>query len=173
VRRVQPDAIIVRDLPLAPTAVSIGRRRHLPVVLDLAENYPAMMQMIFDAHRQRPLDYLVRNPAAVALVERYCLTRVDRVWVVIDEMADRLVRLGVSPDRIDLVSNTPPRQRAEADPPARTHPAGGPVTIVYLGLLEVPRGLGELIEAVALLRDDGLPVRCTIVGKGRDADLFH
>jgi len=173
VRRVQPDAIIVRDLPLAPTAVSIGRRRHLPVVLDLAENYPAMMQMIFDAHRQRPLDYLVRNPAAVALVERYCLTRVDRVWVVIDEMADRLVRLGVSPDRIDLVSNTPPRQRAEADPPARTHPAGGPVTIVYLGLLEVPRGLGELIDAVALLRDDGLPVRCTIVGKGRDADLFH
>ncbi|HEX6814809.1 MAG TPA: glycosyltransferase, partial [Gemmatimonadaceae bacterium] len=42
VRDVQPRAIIVRDLPLAPTAVSIGRRRHVPVVLDLAENYPAM-----------------------------------------------------------------------------------------------------------------------------------
>ena len=173
VRDVQPDAIIVRDLPLAPTAVSIGPRRHVPVVLDLAENYPAMMRMIFEAHRQRPFDYVVRNPAAVSLVERYCLTRVDRVWVVIEEMAERLVRLGVPADRIDLVSNTPPRERAEAEPPSRVHAASKPIDIVYLGLLEVPRGLGELIDAVSLLRKEGLPVRSTIVGKGRDAHLFH
>ncbi|HEV2179433.1 MAG TPA: glycosyltransferase family 4 protein [Gemmatimonadaceae bacterium] len=173
VRDVQPDAIIVRDLPLAPTAVSIAHRRRVPVVLDLAENYPAMMRMIFEAHRQRPFDYIVRNPLAVGLVERYCLTRVDRVWVVIDEMAERLVRLGVPADRIDLVSNTPPRERAEAEPPSRVHRTAGPVDIVYLGLLEVPRGLGELIDAVALLRKEGVPVRTTIVGKGRDANLFH
>jgi glycosyltransferase involved in cell wall biosynthesis len=173
VRDVGADVIIVRDLPLAPTAIAIGRRRHVPVVIDLAENYPAMMRMIFEARRQRLVDYVVRNPAAVALVERYCLTRADRVLVVIDEMAKRLARLGVSPDRIDLVSNTPPRERAEVDPPARRLAPGAPPNIVYLGLLEVPRGLGDLLDAVALLRDEGLPVRCTIVGKGRDAALFH
>ena len=173
VRDVQPDVIIVRDLPLAPTALSIGHRRRVPVVLDLAENYPAMMRMIFEAHRQRPIDYLVRNPAAAGLVERYCLTRVDRVCVVIEEMTERLVRLGVPRDRIDLVSNTPPRERAEAEPPSRAHAAGESIDIVYLGLLEVPRGLGELIDAVALLRNEGLPIRTTIVGKGRDAQLFH
>jgi len=132
-----------------------------------------MMRMIFEAHRQRPIDYLVRNPAAVGLVERYCLTRVDRVCVVIEEMTERLVRLGVPRDRIDLVSNTPPRERAEAEPPSRAHAAGESIDIVYLGLLEVPRGLGELIDAVALLRNEGLPIRTTIVGKGRDAQLFH
>jgi glycosyltransferase involved in cell wall biosynthesis len=173
VRDVQPDVIIVRDLPLAPTAIAIGRRRRVPVVIDLAENYPAMMRMIFEARRQRPHDYVVRNPAAVGLVERWCLTRAARVLVVIDEMAERLTRLGVATDHIDLVSNTPPRERAEADPPARALAAGEPPTIVYLGLLEVPRGIGELLDAVALLRDEGLRVRCTIVGKGRDAALFH
>lgn len=173
VRDVQPDVIVVRDLPLAPTAISIGRSRHVPVVIDLAENYPAMMRMIFDAHRQRVIDYVVRNPAAVRIVERWCLTHAARVLVVIGEMADRLATLGVSLDRIDLVSNTPPRGRAEADPPDRSGAPGKPLTIVYLGLLEVPRGLGELLDAVAILRDQGLLVRCTIVGKGRDAALFH
>lgn len=173
VRAVRPDVIIARDIPLAPTAISIGRRRGVPVVLDLAENYPAMMRMIFDAHRQRLRDYVVRNPAAVAVVERYCLTRAARVLVVIDEMAERLVRLGVPADRIDLVSNTPPRKRAEADPPARTRKPGEPVTLVYLGLLEISRGLGELIDAVALLRDEGCAVRCLIVGNGRDAEIFQ
>ena len=129
--------------------------------------------MIFEAHRQRPLDYALRNPAAVAVVERYCLTRAARVWVVIDEMAERLVRLGVPADRIDLVSNTPPRKRAEADSPVRTRKPGEPLTLVYLGLLEISRGLGESLDAVALLRADGCAVRCTIVGNGRDAEIFR
>ncbi len=173
VRDVQPDVIIVRDLPLAPTAISVGRRRRVPLVIDLAENYPAMMRMIFEAGRQRLHDYVVRNPTAVGLVERYCLTRAERVLVVIDEMAERLTRFGLSPDRIDLVSNTPPRERAEAEPPPRHRAPGEPPNIVYLGLLEVPRGLGDLLNAVALLRNEGLPIQCTIVGKGRDAALFH
>jgi len=173
VRAVRPDVIIARDIPLAATAISIGRRRGVPVVLDLAENYPAMMRMIFEGRRQRLFDYALRNPAAVAVVERYCLTRAARVWVVIDEMAERLVRLGVPADRIDLVSNTPPRRRAEADPPLRMRKPGEPLTLVYLGLLEIDRGLGELLDAVALLRDEGCAVRCTIVGKGRDAEIFR
>ncbi len=173
VLRVHADVIVARDLPLAPTAISIGQRRHVPVVLDIAENYPAMMQMIFNAGRQKLVDYVVRNPAAVVAVERYSLLRADRVLVVIEEMADRLATFRVPRERIDLVSNTPPRSRAEHAVERPHKPADEPITLVYLGLLEVPRGLMELIDAVALLRDDGVPVRCVVVGKGRDAALFH
>ena len=172
-RRVRPDVLIVRDLPLAPTAIAIARRRHVPVVIDMAENYPAMMQMIFDARRQSMADYLVRNPAAVAAVERYSIARADRVLVVIDEMAERLAHLGVARERIDVVSNTPPRARAVEAPERQRPSPAEPITLVYLGLLEVPRGIAELIDAVALLRDEHTAVRCTIVGTGRDASLFH
>ena len=36
----------------------------------------------------------------------------------------------------------------------------------------MPRGLIEMVDAVAILRREGFPVRATIVGKGRDAQLF-
>lgn len=174
VQRVRPDLIIVRDLPLCPTAIATARRARVPILLDMAENYPAMMQLIYDAGRQRPVDYLVRNPRAVAAVERWCLRRLDGVLVVVEEMAERLVRMGVPRERITVVSNTPPAARALASAPtdARDASDAAPLRVVYLGLLEVARGLAELVEAAALLLERGVPVQTTIVGAGRDAELF-
>lgn len=176
VRRVRPDALIARDLPLAPAAIRVGRRRGVPVLLDMAENYPAMMRMIFDAGRDRPIDHVVRNPRAVAAVERYALRHVDRVLVVVEEMAERLREMGIAGDRIDLVSNTPPRSRASAPaaaPGGQREPDDGVLDLVYLGLLEVARGIMEIVEATAILRDRGVPVRVRIIGAGRDAELFR
>jgi glycosyltransferase involved in cell wall biosynthesis len=171
-RSVRPDVLIARDLPLAPTAITIARRYGIPVVLDMAENYPAMMRMIFDEHVQKPVDYLVRNPAAVAAVERYAIRRVDRVMVVIEEMEERLRALGVAADRIHLVSNTPPASRAAASSVRRTRRANAELSLVYLGLLEMSRGIMEMVDAAAILRDRGRPVRVTIVGSGRDRERF-
>lgn len=172
-RGVRPDVVVCRDIPLAPTALWAGHRHSAPVVLDIAENYPAMLRMVFDAGRHALTDYLVRNPSAAGAVERHSLARADRVLVVIEEMAERLVRMGVPADRIDVVSNTPPRSRAEPEPRSRHRPEGQPLGLVYLGHLEVPRGILELVEAVAILRRGDFPVRATIIGKGRDAQLFR
>ncbi|HWG52666.1 MAG TPA: glycosyltransferase family 4 protein [Gemmatimonadaceae bacterium] len=171
-RSVRPDVLIARDLPLAPAAIGVARRYGVPVVLDMAENYPAMMQMIFDAARHRPTDYLVRNPRAVAAVERHALSRVERVLVVIEEMEQRLRTLGVGAERIDIVSNTPPVARAGGAAAPRARGGGQPLAVVYLGLLEVARGIMELVHAAALLRDRAVPVRFLIIGAGRDRELF-
>jgi len=171
VRDVHADVIIVRDLPLCPTALWVGRRHDVPVVMDMAEHYPAMMRKIFEAGRQKPIDYVVRNPAIVSVVERYCIQRCDAILVVIQEMQQRLEALGVPPERIELVSNTPPAARAdEVWSRATGH---RPLQLVYLGILEVPRGIGDLIDAAALLRDEGIPVHVRIIGTGRDEKLFH
>jgi glycosyltransferase involved in cell wall biosynthesis len=173
VRTVRPKVLVVRDLPLCPTAIWVGRRFDVPVVLDMAENYPAMMRKNFEAGRHRLIDYAVRNPAAVAAVERYCLPRVDGVLVVVEESAARIERLGVDASRITLVSNTPPLARVEGRPAARGGDAGGPLTLVYVGILEVPRGITDLIEAVRLLRGSTPAVRAKVIGAGRDAELFR
>jgi glycosyltransferase involved in cell wall biosynthesis len=172
VRRLRPDVVICRDIPLAPTALWAGHRNSTPVVLDIAENYPAMLRMVFDAGVHRFSDHVVRNPTAAAMVESYSLKRADRVIVVIEEMAERMVRMGIPADRIDVVSNTPPRSRAESEPERRGRREGQTLGLVYLGHLEVPRGIMEMVDAVAILRRVGFPVRATIVGKGRDAQLF-
>ena len=84
IRDVRPDVVIVRDVPLCPTALHAAHRIGLPVVLDLAEHLPE----------------------TVTAVERYCVRRVDRVLVVMSEAVERLTHdFGVAADRIDVVSN--------------------------------------------------------------------
>lgn len=176
IRQVSPQVLIVRDLPLCPTALHAGKRFNIPVILDMAENYPALVRSNWEAKRHSLLDYAVRNPAAVTAVEKYCVPRVDRTLVVIEESGERLVRdLGVSRERIDVVSNTPPRARAEhALRPMRD--TNRPLELVYLGIFEVPRGIGEMLDALAVLRNRGADqpkVRLTLVGDGRDMAIFR
>ena len=171
------EAILVRDLPLAPTAIAAGRLLGLPVVLDMAENYPAMIRDLWDTGSTRFGDALVRNPRAVEAVERWTLSRVAHTLVVVEESRDRLVeRLGTPASRITVVGNTPSISRLEGQPvrdPAR--PAGGTksLEVVYLGLLEHARGVGTVIEAVARCRALGVGVRLTVIGDGRARGDFE
>lgn len=172
VAAVHPAVIIARDLPLCPTAIHVGRRAGVPVIHDMAEHYPAMIRETYSVGRQRPLDYLVRNPWVVGAVERYCISRSDRILVVIEEMRDRLVALGVPARRIDLVSNTPPMSRAVDRLAPRTADTG-PLRLAYLGIMEIPRGILDLIRASAILRDAGTSIRVDLVGTGRDVEIFR
>ncbi|NUQ22024.1 MAG: glycosyltransferase, partial [Gemmatimonadaceae bacterium] len=171
VRAVDAEAIIVRDLPLAPTALAVAWKRHLPVILDMAENYPAMTQETWDAGRQGPLDFLIRNPRIVAAVERRIVPKLDAILTVVEESSARVRASGAPSDRVHVVSNTPPRVRAESEMPRRG--VRDALELVYLGLLEIPRGVGDLLDGVALLRARGAPVRATIIGDGRDEAIFR
>jgi glycosyltransferase involved in cell wall biosynthesis len=170
-KAVDADVIIARDLPLCPAAITVGKRLGIPVIFDMAENYPAMMQEIWDAGRQKAFDIVVRNPRFVRMVERWCLPRVHSTLTMVPESSDRCRKLGIPATRLTVVSNTPPRSRVTANWQEK-HDRSGPLDLVYLGLLEIPRGVGELLEAVALLRDRKIPVRLKIVGDGRDHDLL-
>jgi glycosyltransferase involved in cell wall biosynthesis len=173
VRRVRPNVIIARDVPLAPTAVWTGRAFGIPVVLDMAENYAALIEDVWSVGRQRPWDVLVRNPRLVAAAESYAVHRVEHVVVVVEENADRVAALGVPRDKITVVSNTPPKARIVGCGAVAQRGPDDPLEIVFLGILEIPRGLNEAIDAVKLLRDWGVRARLTIVGTGRDAALFQ
>ena len=172
-RRERPDVIIVRDLPLCPAAIWVGRAHGVPVILDMAENYPAALRLKWDAGRQQPWDVLVRNPRLFSHVEDYCIRRVDHVIVVVEESADRLAARGVPRDRLAVVSNTPPASRAAHPRPETGKGPDARLELVYLGIHMIERGLLELIEAVRILRDQRVPVRATIVGVGRDTDLLR
>ncbi len=171
-RNVGADVILSRDLPLAIPAVLAGRSVGIPVVLDLAENYPAMLRSRWEAGRMRPIDVLLRNPALARLVERWALPRADHVLVVVEEAGPRLVASGVAPDRLTVVSNTPPVARIVP----RTRPSGDPqrpLHLVYLGLMEEPRGVRILLDAAAGLARRGVPYRLTLFGAGRELSDFR
>jgi glycosyltransferase involved in cell wall biosynthesis len=171
-RRHGADLIMVRDLPLAPTALWVARHLGMPVVLDMAENYPAMIRDNWRTGRAKPLDVLVRNPSLISMVERYVLPRMDHVITVVEESSDRVASLGVPRGRITCVSNRPPAARA-TEPRSQAEAASGAVRFTYLGLMEMPRGIIDVLEATATLERDGLSVAVDLIGDGRDLALFR
>ena len=172
IKRTNPKVLIVRDLPLCPTTICVGKKYGLPVVFDMAENYPAMMRDLWTTGTQKPYDIFVRSPQIVSLVERFCLAYSDHVLVVVKESSERLQELGVSKSRISVVSNTPTIERAlEIHEHKQTDERL--LRLVYLGLMEIPRGIGDIIDALPIAIKSGTKVHLTLIGDGRDRKFFE
>jgi len=168
-RETRADVILVRDLPLALPAALIGRRLSIPVVLDMAEHYAGMLE---DLLRYTPISAfgrLARRPGLARLVERVALRLVDRVIVVVEESRDRLLRAGMTPDRLTIVSNTPKLDQWDAAPalnerPRRSESDG--LSLVYLGRLDGSRGIDVVIRAIQVVGARGLRVAFKVIGDG-------
>lgn len=151
------ELILCRDLPLAPTSLWVGRRLGVPVVVDMAEDYPALLAQLYNRRDFRLHNLLIRNPLLAAMVERYVVKRVDGIVVVTREASDRLAAAG--PDRLVVVGNTPTPARvaalADRAPPRRPGPD---LRLVYLGLLETTRGVELVLQAAARATEPRLSV---------------
>lgn len=179
-RRHAVDLVLVREIPLAPVAIRVAKRLKVPVVLDMAEHYAAMIRDLWDTGTTRFGDVVVRNPRAVDAMERWVLPRVDHTLVVVEESKSRLVREGVDPDRITVVSNTPSLSRVDEYAAIAGERAGrasgGPpaaLRLVYLGVMEEARGVALAVEAVASARRAGVPVTLDLIGEGRSLSDFQ
>jgi glycosyltransferase involved in cell wall biosynthesis len=72
-----------------------------------------------------------------------------------------------------VVSNTPPRARVLSTSADERNARGRAPRLVYLGLLEEPRGLRSVLHAVRRLRDQGCDTPLDVIGGGREEPLFH
>ena len=169
VRAGQADVIIVRDLPLALTAVWAGRITGRPVVLDMAENYPAMIQATWDFYGPKPWDYLVRNPSWLRRLERYVLPKLDGILVVSEPSQRRVVDLVQGKVPVWVVGNTP---RLDAAYESRRSPlidqlANHPgLVLLYVGNMDAKRGLDMFVRALPSIKRTDPRALAVIIGKG-------
>ena len=156
IRHAHSDLIIVRDLPLALPAAILGRLYRLPVILDMAENYPAMLADRLNYTQTSAIGRCVRHPKLARLIELLTIRLVHHIIVVVDESRDRLLRDGVDADRISVVSNTPriDQWKFKDYPPILSRECSG-LNLVYLGNLDGSRGIDVAIQAVRHLKDIG------------------
>jgi glycosyltransferase involved in cell wall biosynthesis len=164
VRRIEADVILVRDLPLALPAAFLGKIHGIPVILDLAENYPAMLEDRFRYTPTTAIDRFARNPAMARFAERLAIRLADHIIVVVEESRERLIRAGVEPDRITIVCNTPRPDRWTL--PLLRQNEGKELHAIYLGNLDGSRGIDTAILAVRELANRNRFVRLTVVGDG-------
>ena len=99
-----PDFLVFAALPF--------RLAGVPVVLDLHEAMPEFFRMRFE-RASRPIVH-----RALVLQERASIAAADAVLTVNDALAGRLAALGVPPDKVTVVLNSPDLERF--DPPGST-----------------------------------------------------
>lgn len=163
------DLIIVRDLPLALTAVGVGRARGVPVVLDMAENYPAALRAIHEHKQPTVADHLARNPVFAELVEDLSLPLLDHTFVVCDENRQRLLDKGVSPERVSILGNTPDLRVFKVDEEVSAEACAlldDQFVLCYIGAIDPFRGLDTLVDALPLLQQEIPNIVLAILGRG-------
>jgi len=168
VRNHSVDAIIVRDLPLALAAITVGRIRRVPVVFDMAEDYPAMIAHVWRFERfKHPAKLFLRNPLLARIVERVCVRNADRIVTVVEESKARLIKqYGYPASKIHVVCNTPMLSALKLGGSGRrsTH-CGSTVKLIYIGGLQPVRNLDVILKGIALCRGR-IECSLTILGRG-------
>ena len=162
--------LIVRDLPLSPAAWLIGKICKIPVIMDMAENYPAMIQDTWDHRGPRFQDYLMRNPVILRAQEKWVMPRLDGVMAVSAASKKRVCAIpGVRHDNVWVIENTPKLDKAGAILDcelSRKMQSMRELKLLYVGGLEESRGLMFVIDAVAKIVENNTPAVLVIVGEG-------
>ncbi|HMN42974.1 MAG TPA: glycosyltransferase family 4 protein [Povalibacter sp.] len=169
VRQQNSDVIMVRDLPLTAAAVWAGRTTGRPVVLDMAENYPAMIQATWDLFGPQPWDYLLRNPSWLRRLERWILPKLDGIFAVSEPSRLRVIGLTNGGVPAWTVENTPRLDlvyepvRGEVTEQIARHQG---LKLLYVGNMDGKRGLDIVVRALPGLREIDPDVLVILVGKG-------
>lgn len=169
VRRENFDLLVVRDLPLAFLVGAIGKMFRTPVILDMAENYPAAL-MAYQNSLYKP--FLFSNAWLPKQYEKLSMRLLDHTLVVTDEQARRLEALGVEASKITVVSNTP---EMRALPPITNESAISRVpddertaNLLFVGKLDPHRGVHLVIQALPDLLREFPQLTLTLVGVGTE-----
>lgn len=160
IRHFHLDCLLVRDIPLfLPARRAAGKR--LPVLLDMAENYPAGLRIWKPGLPAWVYAYAAR-------VEKRAVTAADMIITVVEEQARRLARqYALAPDRLAVVENTPELQYAAVQsglPSSRR--AENEFLMLFTGVLGRDRGLDTVLHALSRLMETGKPIRLALVGDG-------
>jgi len=145
------ELIIVRDLPLAIAAIWAGKRLGIPVILDMAEDYLAMIRDIWRTRKFSGLNLLVRNPYLTRLVEQYVFKRIDHILVVIEEAIGVVQRGGGDPSKVSVVSNTPSLEIFDGSVGEMSNDLKiikERFSAIYAGGIQLGRGLQTVLDAI-------------------------
>jgi glycosyltransferase involved in cell wall biosynthesis len=162
------DLLIVRDLPLALTALFLGKIKKIPVMIDMAENYPAMINDTWKYRGPKFLDFIIRNPWFLRKMEKIVLPKMDAILVVSKQSAERVIDMGVDSNKAFIVSNTPLLDNAlkinhDIENEFRKL---SEFIILYVGGMEEPRGLKTVVLALPIILKSIPDALFCIVGKG-------
>lgn len=170
ITRQKLNCLIIRDLPLAPTAIAAAIKINIPIIFDMAENYPAFLRV-----RYKRVWYFHVYPWLANRVERIVLKYIDRVFVVARENYERIRRLGFCGENMSIVSNTPYLSMTKKSTGVsftlgnrfRSH-----FVILYVGFFDSHRGIDVAIRSLPYVLKEIPNAMLVLVGVGSNENIL-
>ena len=178
IRENRLDVLHVHDLPLAGAALKAARSNGIPIVVDLHEDFPALLHEVQKIpYGQIPSLGVLGLKVAASVPrwrenERRIVREVNAVIAVVEEAGARMRDLGVDDSRVHVVPNyCPVPEHAKPDRSSDSET----VTAVYIGGFDQARDLRTVLDAADLLSRRGCSdLTISLVGgSGRDIALLR
>lgn len=155
------DAIHIHDLPLGIVGYELKRKYNVPLIIDLHENWPALLEKA--VHTNTILGKLLSSNKQWIKYEKEILEKADMVIAVVLEMKQRLIGLGIDEKNIIIVSNTLKMDSFKV-PDFHSDPEF--FTLFYAGGINAHRGLQVVIKGLKIITPKIRNIRFWIVGSG-------
>ena len=156
------DAVHVHDLPLIKPVLQLKRTFGFKVVLDLHENWPALLDM--SLHTKTFAGKILCSISQWEKYEMKYAPLADRIIVVVEEARERIIAMNVPQEKIFIVSNTINLNDYKFDYNAKDK-SGQDKTIIYEGGITYHRGIQYILHALSIMKQD-LDVKLRIIGSG-------
>lgn len=104
----KPDLLIVREIMLGTLVGKLGKKYGISTIMDMAENYPALMKMWHKYNNSAFKRLVMRTLEIPNMVEKSAVSRMNGIVVVCEEQINRLNKSYSYPsDKIKIIKNTP------------------------------------------------------------------
>ena len=130
----------------------------------------AVAQLQGDFLTARPGTYGAGRERLVRRLALHVAHRADRTRCLFTAAAQALTEAGIPAERVVVL---PSRCDVRRFDPARTSVAAASEQLLFIGNVVIAKGLTELFDAVALLRERRGGVQLMIIGDGRDAEALR
>lgn len=155
------DAIHIHDLPLVQIGLEIKQKYRIPLIFDMHENYPAFLETAI--HVNTFPGNLFYSRKQWRKYEKESVNQCDHIITVVEEMKERVKKLGFSGKRIIVLPNTPDIRGLKIH---KNTPDKNYLTLFYTGGLNFHRGLQIVIRGFRFIVERYPNIRLWIVGSG-------
>lgn len=159
------DILHIHDLPLAKVGVYFKEHYNLKLVIDLHENWPAYLEKAI--HVRTFLGRILSSNTQWRNYEAKILKKGDLIITVVDEMSNRLEKLGISKSKMTVIQNT---NYIDRYPDFGNSPESNHFTLFYAGDIARVRGIQTILDDLQNLIINIKGLRVWIIGKGNFLD---
>jgi glycosyltransferase involved in cell wall biosynthesis len=167
VKQEKIDCLHIHDLPLCGVALKIRQKNNLPLIADMHENYPVLIEQ--EKWANTFWGKLLISKKRWYRVEKKWLGQTDHIICVADEMKERFEKIIAKQKSYTILPNYIDSEKylASQQPvPEVEERFKGKFGVMYYGGFDSMRGIETLLEAGKILKDKIANLMIILIGTG-------